>query len=260
MNELPTSPKSDAPPGAVINPMPEHVNTGARNVESVPPESGFLHDMRKHLPLAVALLALIMVGQWWYFQSNIKDLREELARRLHNGDISIAESKGFAKAAQENAKELLVKVSVLENKQAESQSQQLALEQLYQDLSKNRDDWALAEIEQVLSTASQQLQLAGNVQGALIALQNADRSLSRSDRPQFINIRRAIAKDSEKLKSLPSLDLTGIALRLDSVISQIDTLPLLSDEKPSLPAIQPKKPQRFDRRSGRYHQIFRYAG
>ena len=59
---------------------------------------------------------------------------------------------------------------MLESKQVEAQSQQLALEQLYQDLSRNRDDWALAEIEQVLSTASQQLQLAGNVQGALIAL------------------------------------------------------------------------------------------
>jgi uroporphyrin-3 C-methyltransferase/uroporphyrinogen III methyltransferase/synthase len=32
------------------------------------------------------------------------------------------------------------------------------------------------------------------VPGALIALQNADRSLSRSDKPQFITIRRAIAR------------------------------------------------------------------
>jgi uroporphyrin-3 C-methyltransferase len=87
---------------------------------------------------------------------------------------------------QDQSKELQLKVGVLESRQLEAQSQQLALEQLYQDLSKNRDEWALAEIEQVLSTASQQLQLAGNVQGALIALQNADRSLSRSDKPQFI--------------------------------------------------------------------------
>jgi uroporphyrin-3 C-methyltransferase/uroporphyrinogen III methyltransferase/synthase len=125
---------------------------------------------------------------------------------------------------------------VLESRQAEAQSQQLALEQMYQDLSKNRDEWALAEIEQVLSTASQQLQLAGNVQGALIALANADRSLSRSDKPQFINIRRAIAKDIEKLKALPAVDQAGVALRLDNVIAQVDTLPLLSDEKPALPA------------------------
>jgi uroporphyrin-3 C-methyltransferase len=92
----------------------------------------------------------------------------------------------------------------------------------------------------VLSTASQQLQLAGNVSGALIALQNADRLLSRSDKPQFITIRRALTSDQEKLKSLPIVDTTGMALRLDSVIGQIDTLPLLSDEKPVVPATQPK--------------------
>jgi uroporphyrin-3 C-methyltransferase/uroporphyrinogen III methyltransferase/synthase len=88
----------------------------------------------------------------------------------------------------------------------------------------------------VLSTASQQLQLAGNVQGALIALQNADRSLSRSDKPQFITIRRAIARDIDKLKALPQVDQAGIALRLDNVIGQIDSLPLLSDEKPAEPS------------------------
>jgi uroporphyrin-3 C-methyltransferase/uroporphyrinogen III methyltransferase/synthase len=141
-------------------------------------------------------------------------------------------------------KELQAKVNVLEGKQVEAQSQQLALEHLYQELSRNRDDWALAEIEQVLSTASQQLQLAGNVQGAVIALQNADNRLSRSDKPQFIIIRRAIAKDLERLKALPTVDLTGIALRLDSIIGQIDNMPLLADEKPAAAATQPRVPRR----------------
>jgi uroporphyrin-3 C-methyltransferase/uroporphyrinogen III methyltransferase/synthase len=141
---------------------------------------------------------------------------------------------------QESTKELQGKVALLESKQQEAQSQQLALEQLYQDLSKNRDEWALTEIEQVLSTASQQLQLAGNVPGALIALQNADRSLSRSDKPQFITIRRAIATDTDKLKALPSVDSVGVALRLDNAIA-IDTLPMLSDEKPTLPAPPERK-------------------
>jgi uroporphyrin-3 C-methyltransferase/uroporphyrinogen III methyltransferase/synthase len=131
-------------------------------------------------------------------------------------------------------------VAVLDAKQIESQGQQLALEQLYQDLAKNRDDWALAEIEQVLSTASQQLQLAGNIRGALIALQNADARLSRADRPQFIAIRRAITRDIDNLKSLPNVDLTGIALRLDTLVGEIDDMPLLSDEKPAVLAPPPK--------------------
>ena len=61
----------------------------------------------------------------------------------------------------------------------------MALESLYQELSRDRDEWALAEIEQVLLIASQQLQLAGNVKAAMIALQTADSRLQRLDKPQF---------------------------------------------------------------------------
>jgi uroporphyrin-3 C-methyltransferase len=40
---------------------------------------------------------------------------------------------------------------------------------------------------------------------------------------------------------LPNLDLTGVALRLDSVISQVDKMPLLSDEHPvQYPSTEPK--------------------
>lgn len=202
------------------------------------------------MSIAVGSLALLLIVQWWTTRDEIGKLRLELANRLQQGDLINTEAKMVSKNAEEVTKELQAKVTVLESKQVEAQSQQVALEQLYQDLSKNRDDWALAEIEQVLSTASQQLQLAGNVPGALIALQNADRSLSRSDKPQFITIRRAIAKDMDQLKALPALDTTGIALRLDSLISEVDGMPLLSDEKPSLPATQPKTSRRIDAKLG----------
>ena len=190
---------------------------------------------------ALVVLTLAVVGLWITSRMAAGELRGETARRLQAGEAMATETRVLVKTLAETNRELQAKVSVLESKQIEAQSQQLALEQLYQDLSKNRDDWALAEIEQVLSTASQQLQLAGNVQGALIALQNADSRLSRSDKPQFIVIRRALAHDIERLKAIPSLDLTGIALRLDSIIGQIDGMPLLADEKPALPATQPKK-------------------
>ncbi|CAN5875417.1 N/A [soil metagenome] len=194
--------------------------------------------------LVSGLLAILLAAQWWTSQGQISTLREEVARRLQNAESNSSETKILAKTVQESSKELQAKVILLEGKQAEAQSQQLALEQLYQDLSKNRDEWALAEVEQVLATASQQLQLAGNVQGALIALQNADSRLAKSDKPQFITIRRAISKDIEKLKSLPTLDLTGIALRLDSVIAQVDHIPLWSDEKSVITATPPKAPLR----------------
>lgn len=177
-------------------------------------------------------LALLLLVQWWNSTSQINQLREELARRLQAADVSTTETKNLTKSILETDKELQVKLGVLERKQTESESHAVALQQLYQDLSKNRDDWALSEIEQVLSTASQQLQLAGNVQGALIALQNADIRLARSDKPQFITIRRSIARDIDRLKALPTLDLPGIALRLDNAIAQVESMPLLVNETP----------------------------
>ena len=235
MNDLPTLPDTAAPAASTaatadIPPAPP-----------APPAPRLGETLQQPLVIAVITLGILLAGQTWSSHNQVRSLREEMARRLQKGDASNAETGTLARNVVEANKELQSKVALLESKQQEAQSQQLALEQLYQDLSKNRDEWALSEIEQVLSTASQQLQLAGNVQGALIALQNADRSLSRSDKPQFITIRRAIAKDTEKLKALPMVDSVGVAVRLDSVMAQIDTLPMLADEKPTLPAPPEKK-------------------
>ncbi|MCM0045517.1 MAG: uroporphyrinogen-III C-methyltransferase [Burkholderiaceae bacterium] len=199
-----------------------------------------LDDREGRLRLAVGVLGVLLALQWWTARTDTSDLRREVAQRLQSGESLNSQTKLVADRVDDDLKVLQGKVSVLEARQLESQSQQIALEQLYRDLAKNRDDWALAEIEQVLSTASQQLQLAGNVRGALIALQNADARLTRADRPQFIAIRRAIAQDMDKLKSLPSVDLTGVAVRLDNLIGQIDGMPLMSDEKPVVVPPPPK--------------------
>jgi len=206
-----------------------------------PPPAPERDALRQPLMIAVVVLGILLAAQAFYSKNQVHRLREEMARRLQMGDSTNTQTSQLAKSVQESNKELELKVGLLEGRQQEAQSQQIALEQLYQDLSKNRDEWALAEIEQVLSTASQQLQLAGNVPGALIALQNADRSLSRSDKPQFITIRRAIAKDIERLKALPNVDSVGLAVRLDNVIAQVDTLPMMSDAQPAPPAPPARK-------------------
>ncbi|KKO65525.1 putative uroporphyrinogen-III C-methyltransferase [Janthinobacterium sp. KBS0711] len=235
MNEMPTLSEPNATPGSAVKTAPQAADQPAGRAPTL------LEQLQKPMSIAVIVLAVLLAAQSWSSSKQIRNLREEVAKRLQKGDVSNAETGVLARNVQEGTKELEIKVGALENRQSETQSQQLALEQLYNDLSKNRDEWALTEIEQVLSTASQQLQLAGNVPGALIALQNADRSLSRSDKPQFITIRRAIGRDMEKLKALPSVDSTGVALRLDAVIAQVDSLPMLSDETPALPAA-PEKP------------------
>jgi uroporphyrin-3 C-methyltransferase len=248
MNEMP--PTSDDKPAAgagnAATTAPSTASTAAAGASTGPvaAEQRMPRTATAVLYTALIVFALLLGAQWWVAQNQIGDLRTDIAQRLHSGEAAFTETRVLLKAIQDDMKQLQAKVNVVESRQSETQSQQLALEQLYQELARTRDDWTLAEIEQVLSTANQQLQLAGNVQGAIIALQNADARLARADTPQFVRVRRAIANDLERLKALPSVDLGGIALRLDSVIGQIDTMPLLSDEKPALPAVEPKESRR----------------
>ncbi len=240
MNDLPNqTDNKDVQPNQLSAPAVETPATAPAAPATPPAQER--DALRQPLTIAVVVLGILLAAQAFYSKNQVFRLREEMARRLQQGDSLNGQTSQLAKSVQETAKEIQLKVGVLENRQQEAQAQQLALEQLYQDMSKNRDEWALAEIEQVLSTASQQLQLAGNVPGALIALQNADRSLSRSDKPQFITIRRAIAKDIDRLKALPNVDSVGLAVRLDNVIAQVDGLPMMSDAKPTPPAPAERK-------------------
>ncbi|MEO7496181.1 MAG: uroporphyrinogen-III C-methyltransferase [Massilia sp.] len=240
MNELPPPSEHDAasaPPMSLAKPEPVlPAGNASAPAPAAEPEESYRELLQRPLSVVTIVLSALLIILAWSTHNQIQHMRLEVAKNLQKVEASNNEAIATTRAMVEQQNQLQGKVAVLENRQTEAQSQQLALEQLYQDLSKNRDEWALAEIEQVLSTASQQLQLAGNVQGALIALQNADRSLSRSDKPQFIMIRRAIAADMERLKALPGLDMAGVAVRIDSIIDQIDTLPMLADEKPVAPS------------------------
>lgn len=194
------------------------------------------------LGLIAVLLATALTALFWFdARSRIAATEEQLARRLRDIESDAREARSIARQSQEALREYQVRLGQLEGRLAESQSQQLALEALYQELSRNRDEWQLAEIEQILAIASQQLQLAGNVRAALLALQLAEQRLARADRPQFLPIRRALARDIERLKSAPAVDLPGMSMRLDSVIGGIDSLPLAYDER-SEPAAKAKAP------------------
>jgi uroporphyrin-3 C-methyltransferase len=133
-------------------------------------------------------------------------------------------------------REAQARLAQLDAKLAESQNQQVALEALYQELSRNRDESALAEIDQILTIASQQLQLAGNVQAAVAALQTADARLARGDRPQFIPLRKVLARDLDRLKAIPNIDVTGLTLKLDQASALIDSLPLVTYERMAAPS------------------------
>ena len=192
------------------------------------------------LALAAVVLALVLAALFWAdARQQLGANQEEVARRLRDIEANAAEARSIARQSQDALRDARAQLAQMESRLAEAQSQQLALEALYQDLSRHRDEFQLAEIEQVLAIAQQQLQLAGNVRAALLALQLAETRLARADRAQFVPIRRALARDIDRLKALPAVDLAAISTRIDGLIASVDTLPLAYDERTERP--QPPK-------------------
>ncbi|CAB3769548.1 fused uroporphyrinogen-III synthase HemD/membrane protein HemX [Paraburkholderia humisilvae] len=156
-------------------------------------------------------------------------LDQELTKRQQINDAQTAELRVKTEQALATVRGVDTQMAQLEGKLADAQNAQQALQQQYADLARNRDDWTMAEVGQMLSSASEQLQLTGNTQLALFALQSADTRLAASDSPQALTVRKAIGEDIDKLKAAPSTDLTGLAIKLDNAIEMVDALPLAGE-------------------------------
>lgn len=182
----------------------------------------------------LALLLALAVGVLSYTQ--LAAVKRETARRL--GELqqaSLAATETAARADAE-ARSARQQTAVLESRLAEVESQREALEQLYADLSRGRDEAVLVEVERLITLGAQELQITGNVPTALAALQTADTRLARLESPRFLPLRRVLARDIERLKAAPTVDVTGIALKIDQLIGSSEGWPLLADANPTAPA------------------------
>lgn len=182
------------------------------------------------LPLVVALVALFGVGLlgWQVYESRLagKEIRQEVAQRLAAGDGTVAELRALTRQQQETIAALQSRFGALESQVAETEGQAVALEALYQEYSRSRSDRLLAEVEQAINIAAQQLQLAGNMEAALIALQGAEARLAAPEQGHLQPLRRALIEDIDQIKAHPQVDVSGLALRLEILLERVDQLPL----------------------------------
>lgn len=181
------------------------------------------------MQMTLAVVLVVFLWQWFDAHRQINSMQQELARRLAEMDGNNKANQVLVAQGQEATRELSAKVALLEAHYAEAQNQRAALEALYQELSGSHDQTALAEVEQILLIAGQQLQLSANVKAALIAMQQADERLKRMDSAALSGLRKAISDDMDKLRVLPNVDVHGINFRLDNLITAVDALPLVQD-------------------------------
>ncbi len=205
-----------------------------------PPHKNPLGDLISRMTLTqltLVVLVVIFVWQWLDGRHQINQVQQEAARRLADVEGTSKAHQTLVAQNQELVRELGGKLGLLESKFAETQNQRAALEALYQEMSSSRDQTALADVEQMLLIAGQQLQLSANVKAALIAMQHADGRLQRLDRPAFAELRKRINRDIERLRALPNVDVPAINQQLDKLIVAADTLPLSQDVRPRQQAV-----------------------
>lgn len=177
--------------------------------------------------MTLALLVVIFVWQWLDGHRAISEMRHELAEKIAEMDGASKANAILIAENQAEVRAMSARLANLESYYSEMQSQRAALETLYNNLSISRDETALADVEQLLLIAGQQLQLLGNVKAALIAMESADARLQRMDRPAFNGLRASIGQDIDKLRALPKVDIPGMDEQISRLMAAMDDLPLI---------------------------------
>jgi uroporphyrin-3 C-methyltransferase len=187
--------------------------------------------------LILVLIALFTLAwQWLSTRQRFNEIEKSLSQKLDTYQAIDQQSLALAKQAEERSTQANARTVILEQKLEESRDQQDVLQTLYDQLAENREVTALAEVEQLLTIANQQLQLVGNVKSALLALQAADKRLEPLNLPRANQLRETLAIEIENLRKLPQVDVVGMSAQLEEMSNLCAKLPLISERQPTLNA------------------------
>ncbi|SCZ66744.1 uroporphyrinogen-III C-methyltransferase [Thiohalomonas denitrificans] len=182
--------------------------------------------------LLLALLALLAAaaagaGGWYVWQqqqsttARIAATESELQASITELQVSVdrrisRQSEEISQASNEGDRRL----------EARTRELQQAIIEIRSRLGQDRTGWALSEVEHLLRIANHRVRLARDVQGAEVALREADQRLVAVGDPAFLPVREAISKELQALRNTGGVDREHAALRLTGLIDTVDALPV----------------------------------
>ena len=174
------------------------------------------------LVLLTGLSLLVSILLW----QRLSAIQEQLARQSTESGTQAVEARTLARQAQDLARETSARQAVMESRLSEVAMQRSQLEELMQSLSRSRDENLVVDIESALRLAQQQAQLAGSAEPLIAALKSSEQRLARAAQPRLNPLQRAIAKDTERIKSASLTDVPVLLIKLDELTRMADDLPI----------------------------------
>jgi uroporphyrin-III C-methyltransferase len=176
----------------------------------------------------LTVVSLLSLSLAWKAQQRGASLEQTLVGRQEAVQREAAQSQVLAKQANDKVMEAAAKVALLEARVAEVAVQRGQVEELIQSLSRSRDENVLVDIEAGIRVALQQSAITGSAEPLVAVLKQSDERLSRYNQPRLEGVRRAIARDLDKVKAVAVADVSLLSIKLDEVVRLVDDLPLLS--------------------------------
>jgi uroporphyrin-3 C-methyltransferase len=183
----------------------------------------------RHAPLVLALLlALAALVLAWQAHERQREVERELMRRQQALETQSAQSQVLAEKAEAAARDAVARATLLDARVGEVASQRGQLDELVRTLSRARDENVVGDVEAAVRVAYRQALVTGSVEPLVAALRQADERIVRHGQPRLDGVRRALARDLDRIQAVGVPDLGALALKLDEVVRTVDDLPLVA--------------------------------
>ena len=169
------------------------------------------------------------------YQAQISALRAQLGQTQSSirSDLAVTEQATITKVNEvtHHAE------TILAQQQKSIESLQLAITDIK---GRRPNDWLLAEADYLVKLAGRKLFLEHDAESATLLMESADQRIAGLNDPSLVPLRKSMANDITKLKSIPLIDRDGLVLRLSALQQQVDDLPLANAILPESPQEQPQ--------------------
>ena len=180
------------------------------------------------IALCSGLAAAGLAGyDFWILQSQVP-ANAQLAKNQTELQSRIEQ---LGKQLQTTELALVKEVRARESAQAENQALSTAMENVSAKLGRSTVAWRMAEVEYLLTVANHRLTLAQDRKTAIAIFETADKRIKAIGDTSLLKVRKVLADELLALRAMPEVDVSGLALRLGSLVNSVDQLPLLDKKR-----------------------------